>query len=290
MGEIEVFTPLVSVLITAYNREDFIKEAIESVQSNDYPNWELIIVDDNSRDQTIEIAKKYSSENDRIRIYKNEKNIGDYPNRNLAASFARGKYIVYVDSDDWMIYDGLSKWVAEMEKFGAAFGIFAHSEFKEPVLLSAEKIIRYHFFNNPLLSFGPGATIITREYFNRIGGFPEMYGPANDMYYNLKAASNTDTLVLNTPMNNYRVHANQELNNKYSYLYNNFRYLRDVLAEIKLPLTKSEKRFLEKKNKRRFLTNTFRYYITTHDWKKTRNAYRMADFRFRDIIVAVFQR
>ena len=93
-------SPLVSLLMTSYNREKYIGFAIESVLASTYTNWELIIVDDGSIDKTVEIAQQYEKKDGRIRFYRNEKNLGDYPNRNKAASYAGGKYIKYVDADD----------------------------------------------------------------------------------------------------------------------------------------------------------------------------------------------
>src|SRR5664279_4015758 len=92
--------PLVSVLMTAYNREKYIAEAIESVLSSTYTNFELIIVDDGSKDNTVNIARRYELQDSRIKVYINTTNLGDYPNRNHAAGFAIGKYIKYIDADD----------------------------------------------------------------------------------------------------------------------------------------------------------------------------------------------
>lgn len=89
--------PLVSILMTAYNREKYIAEAIESVLASTYTNFELIIVDDCSADRTLEIAKSYEEKDKRIKIYINEKNLGDYPNRNKAASLAKGVYLKYLE-------------------------------------------------------------------------------------------------------------------------------------------------------------------------------------------------
>src|ERR1700730_17371732 len=100
----EVF---VSLLMTAYNREKYIGQAIESVIASTFQNWELIIVDDGSKDKTVELAREYERSDSRIKVYLNEKNLGDYPNRNQAASYARGKYIKYIDADDSLYYWGL---------------------------------------------------------------------------------------------------------------------------------------------------------------------------------------
>jgi glycosyltransferase involved in cell wall biosynthesis len=83
--------PLVSVLMTAYNRENYIVEAIESVLSSTYTNFELIVVDDGSTDNTVNIARGYAHKDDRIKVYVNTKNLGDYANRNNAAKKAKGE-------------------------------------------------------------------------------------------------------------------------------------------------------------------------------------------------------
>ena len=281
--------PLVSILMTLYNREVFIVAAIESVLANNYSNWELIITDDCSTDNSYEIAKKFTLKDQRIRLYKNDKNLGDYPNRNRAASYALGKYLVYVDSDDRMFADSLNRFVEAMETHQCSFGIFSHTGNTEVFILEPVAIIPVHFFRKPVLNFGPVATIVTKDYFNQVGCFPVKYGPANDMYYNLKAASKTNTLVFPFPLVDYRVHEGQEFNNKYPYLYNNYLYLRDALNELDLPLNLAEKALLSKKNKRRFLTNIIKYYCKSLDWSKTRSAIKLADFGFRDVITALFQ-
>lgn len=284
----EEHPPLVSILMTAYNRQQFIAEAIESVLTTPYENWELIIVDDASKDKTVPIASVYRKQDNRINVYVNEKNLGDYPNRNKAASYAKGKYLVNVDSDDTMFAENLGRWVEEMESQNAEFGIFAKMGNKEPVLLTPAAAIKKHFFEKPILAFGPGATIVKKAYFDRMKGFPERYGPANDMYHHLKLAASSDTLIFPFPLINYRLHESQELNNKYGYLFNNYNYLKDALKELPLPLTEAEIKFLEKKNKRRFLFNIVEYFLKTFNFKKTKEAWKKAGFSFNDSIVAIF--
>ena len=116
--------PLVSILIAAYNQEKFIGEAIESVLASTYKNFELIIVDDCSPDSTYLIAEGHAIKDKRIRLYKNETNLGDYPNRNKVASYAKGKYLKYIDGDDAIYYWGLQVQVEMMERFPeVAYGL-----------------------------------------------------------------------------------------------------------------------------------------------------------------------
>ena len=115
---------MVSVLMTAYNRQDYIAQAIDSVLASSYPDFELIIVDDGSKDDTLSIAKGYEKMDNRVKVYSNKKNLGDYNNRNKAASYAQGKYIKYLDSDDLMYPHCLQVMVYSMEQFQKEMMIF----------------------------------------------------------------------------------------------------------------------------------------------------------------------
>ena len=92
--------PLISVLITTYNREQFVSEAIESVLQSTFQDFELIVVDDASVDKTVSVIRNYTDKDSRIKLYINEVNVGDYPNRIKAVQYATGDYIKFVDADD----------------------------------------------------------------------------------------------------------------------------------------------------------------------------------------------
>lgn len=283
--------PLVSVLMTAYNREVFIAEAIESVLASTYIDFELIIVDDGSKDATVKIAQSYAKKDSRIKVYINEKNIGDYPNRNKAASFAKGEYLMFVDSDDTIHPEGISFCVEAMQHFSQSeFGIIIKDNgLTGPQQLSTEEAIQAHFFKTPFLIVGPAGTIQRRSYFEQINHYPVKYGPANDMYHHLKAACFSPVVLLPFEFINYRRHDGQEINNKYSYLYNNYNYLRDAVSELPLPLSSDQKEWIIKKNKRRFLINILKYFVTTLDLRKTLQALRLANYNFKNALEGIFQ-
>jgi glycosyltransferase involved in cell wall biosynthesis len=92
--------PTVSVLMTAYNRERYIASSIDSVLAQTFDDFELVIVDDGSSDGTVEIARRFARQDRRVRVEVNDRNLGDYPNRNRAAALARGTLLKYHDSDD----------------------------------------------------------------------------------------------------------------------------------------------------------------------------------------------
>jgi glycosyltransferase involved in cell wall biosynthesis len=132
---------ILSVLMTAYNREQYIADAIESVLASTYANFELIIVDDCSTDATESIAKKYAQADKRIRLFVNEKNLGQFPNRNHAADFANGEYIMYVDSDDKILPDGFERLVNAMNANPeSSFGMYSKVGEEITVVKSDEAI------------------------------------------------------------------------------------------------------------------------------------------------------
>jgi glycosyltransferase involved in cell wall biosynthesis len=93
-------TPQVSILTTTYNRADFLARAIESAQNQDYTNWELLILDDASSDNTKEIAAAYQESDNRIQYLPQQENVGIVKNRNTGLRAAAGEYVAILDSDD----------------------------------------------------------------------------------------------------------------------------------------------------------------------------------------------
>lgn len=167
--------PTVSVLMTAYNREKYLAEAIESVLTSTFEDFELIVVDDCSSDTTVTIAQDFAARDKRVRVYINEKNLGDYPNRNRAASLARGKYLKYVDSDDLIYPHGLQILVETMERFpDAGYGVCTLEPDPDriyPFQLSPIEAYWRHYFERVVFNNGPLSAIIRRDAFEAVGGF-----------------------------------------------------------------------------------------------------------------------
>lgn len=103
---------LVSIIMPSYNTGKYIADSISSVLTQTYTNWELIIVDDCSTDNTDEIVESFHDK--RIRYIKNEKNYGAAVSRNRALREAKGKWIAFLDSDDLWEADKLQKQIAFM--------------------------------------------------------------------------------------------------------------------------------------------------------------------------------
>jgi len=214
--------PLVSVLMTAYNRQAFIAIAIESVLASTYTLFELIVVDDGSTDETVSIVQQYQLQDTRIKLYVNEQNIGDYPNRNKAASLANGKYIKYVDSDDYIYPHGLEIMVSAMEQFSeAALGFCSlkpDAQKPFPFALSPKKSYEYHFFGPGLFHKGPLATILLKSAFDSMGGFiPERMISDTDMWHRM--ALQFPVVLLPDGLVWQRRHEFQELSDQEKYIY-----------------------------------------------------------------------
>jgi glycosyltransferase involved in cell wall biosynthesis len=214
--------PLVSVLMTSYNREKYIAEAIESILNSTYQNFELIIVDDKSKDDTVKIAEQYALQDSRIEVYINETNLGDYQNRNKAATYATGKYIKYIDADDMIYPHGLDVMVKMMEKFPeAGYGFCTVAPNRKhifPLHLNPKETYNYHYINKGFLfNRSPLSSIIKTEVFRQQNGFIEqrMVGDF-ELWHRLALSSSV--VLMPQGLIWYRVHENQEMSSHKNYL------------------------------------------------------------------------
>ena len=111
----------VTIIMPSYNSENFIIESIESVLAQTYSNWELIIVDDCSPDDSNKIIAKYIDSDSRIKLIKLQKNSGPAIARNMAIETANSRYIAFLDSDDVWLPNKLEKQIKFMQDNDLAF-------------------------------------------------------------------------------------------------------------------------------------------------------------------------
>lgn len=122
---------LVSIVTPTYNCARFIAETIRSVQSQSYSNWEMIIVDDCSTDNTKDIVAQYQKEDSRIQYHCLPHNSGAAEARNEALRRAKGKWIAFLDSDDLWKPEKLSRQILFMENHGYTFSYHEYEEIDE---------------------------------------------------------------------------------------------------------------------------------------------------------------
>jgi hypothetical protein len=207
--------PAVSVLMTAFNRERYIAPAIESVLAQTFEDFELLVVDDASRDGTVDIARTYEAD-PRVRVVVNERNLGDYPNRNRAAGLARGEFIKYHDSDDVMYPHCVASMVPPLRAEPSA-GLALSSGWHWPggpcpMLLTPRLAYQREFLGQGLFMCGPAGALIRTDVFRSLGGFPER-GAASDYIFWLKACATVGVLLVPADLFWYRIHPGQEIQN-----------------------------------------------------------------------------
>jgi glycosyltransferase involved in cell wall biosynthesis len=104
--------PLVSIIIPSYNRAEKIIDALKSIQMQTYSNYEIIVVDDGSKDNTVEKLQPLVSKNKHLRLIKHEKNKGAQAARNTGIRAAKGEWIAFLDSDDQWLEESLKQRMA----------------------------------------------------------------------------------------------------------------------------------------------------------------------------------
>ena len=189
---------MISVIIPTYNRAPFLKKAIESVLSQTYQDFELIVVDDGSKDETSRLISSYKS---RIEYIKQE-NRGPGSARNLGISTAQRDFIVFLDSDDWWDKDKLSVQLKEMQE-NPIYSVSHTQEiwYKDGRLLNQKKKHRkFHgyIFDKclPLCVVSMSTAMIRRELFDRIGLFDESMACCEDYDFWLRTSVNHKFLLI----------------------------------------------------------------------------------------------
>lgn len=133
---------LVSVIMPAYNCQAFLKDSVSSVVAQTYRSWELIIVDDASKDETQLVAQELAAADNRIRVLRLEKNGGVANARNRGLDAARGRFIAFLDSDDLWLPEKLKTQIEFMKSSGAAFTFTQYRRFSNSGALSKPIAVR----------------------------------------------------------------------------------------------------------------------------------------------------
>ena len=178
--------PPISVLMPAYNAEEYIAEAIESILNQTFKDYEFIIVDDCSTDNTWQIIKKYIKKDSRIKAHKNEKNLGIAGNRNKLISMAKGDYIIWQDADDISMPYRLEKQYKFMEEnpevgiLGGWLQFFnKNGNLSVRKYATDDKVLRRKIFiYSPVAQ---PAAIIRKKLLDEVGKYDLKYPPAEDI-------------------------------------------------------------------------------------------------------------
>lgn len=120
-----------SIITPMYNSEVFISETINSVIKQTYTNWELVLIDDNSKDNTVQITKPFLAENPKIKLIENDINLGAALTRNKGIEAAKGDYIAFLDGDDLWKPNKLETQIAFMKANGCDVSFSSYEQIDE---------------------------------------------------------------------------------------------------------------------------------------------------------------
>ena len=224
-------TPLISVYITSYNYENYLQESIDSVKNQTLKNFELLIIDDGSTDNSRQIIKKNLSPKIKC-IFQKRKGLN--VTNNIAIKNTSGKYVVRLDADDCLCPDALKKMSAALEKDKKAAMVFPDYYETDKDLNVYRKIHRHNFEEVTLydLPAHGACTMIRREVLEEVGGYDEDFDRQDGYDIWLKIVFKHKILNLNEPLFYYRQH---NIN-----LTSNFKKLLKVRSEIKNKFTKKK--------------------------------------------------
>ena len=152
---------LVSIVMPAYNCEDFIGITLDSVINQTYQNWEVIVVDDCSTDNTAKLVQEYVKKDNRIKYHKLDKNSGAAVARNKAVDLANGKYMAFLDSDDVWFPEKLTKQIGYMEENAYTFTCTSYTKIDEEGEYLGRTIgVRKQSDYNDILKKNPGNSTV----------------------------------------------------------------------------------------------------------------------------------
>ncbi len=199
----------VSVMMPVYNRERYVGEAIESILSQTFTNFELIIVDDGSTDNSLNIINSFSDK--RIRVYQNDQNSGIGYTRNRLLELSKGQYLAVLDSDDVAFPNRLEEQVSFLdanEDYGLV-GSWAEliDENSRPLkkyyrYKENEEIYSILFFHN----FFAHSSVMMRSKIIPFLKYNSEYTPAEDYELFIRIAEKSKVCNLQKPLVKYRIH------------------------------------------------------------------------------------
>ena len=213
--------PLVSICIPCYNAADFIAETIQSVLDQTYQNIEIIICDDRSTDNTLDVVRRF--EDKRIQLYENEKNLGCSGNYNRVLSYAKGKYTKLLCADDIITPTCIEKQMMAFEKHAdkniamvTAYKYVINEKGKKLFIkrfpgkkgfLNGKKAIRKSVLYGTNIFGEPGLPLLKTSILNQTSGVIEdkYYTYCNDFDLWCKMLLLGNLYVINEPMFSFRI-------------------------------------------------------------------------------------
>jgi len=217
--------PLFSVITVSYNSGQFVGSTIESVLSQSFGEMEYIIGDDCSTDDTWDIIQQYHDE--RIKVYRNDRNLGEYANRNKALSVAKGDYVIFIDGDDIMYHYALetySYYISHFPECGMICSRQWDNRIIYPFLADPLTVYRFEYLDTSIVGGNFTKVLFKRNAILEAGKFPS-HIRTGDYYIQLKIALHHPALAINDGLTWWR----RRSNNASSRLFRDNRYIAEYL-------------------------------------------------------------
>ncbi|MCE3006813.1 MAG: glycosyltransferase family 2 protein [Bacteroidetes bacterium] len=208
--------PKVSIIVPAYNAEAFLAETLDSIQAQSLADFEVLVVDDGSTDQTKDIAQSFLKDTRFQYFYK--ENTGVSATRNYGLERCRGTYVCFFDADDLMLPDFLQACVATLEADSGKDGVYVAYEAFESGSNQPLSLVRYQPPGNEvvdLLTFNgqaghpPSSVVVKTLAAQSVGGFDPALSTSADKDFWIRFAHSYRFAYCDRTLVRYRVHANQ---------------------------------------------------------------------------------
>lgn len=221
---------IVSIIIPSFNSSKYISQALQSVLCQSFSDWEIIIVDDFSSDNSVDIVQSYVALDSRINLIQSPENLGAASARNLAIEVAQGRYIAFLDSDDLWLPNKLEKQLTFMQANNYPFTFTGYDKINEfgQVIARIGVPYRVSYFNLlKTCSIGCLTAIYDTEYFGKV--YMTNSTSREDFATWLYLLKKLDyAYALNINLSQYRVYSSQSSSNKIKMAIETWRLYREV--------------------------------------------------------------
>ncbi len=231
--------PKVSIIINCHNGENYIEESIKSVKNQTYKNWEIIYFDNLSTDKSLAIVKSFVDK--RIKIIKSKLFLSLYDARNKAIKYAKGKYVAFLDSDDWWVKSKLKEQIDFLNRNKkykvVCTNVYLYHQKNKKILKWHSNLPSGHITQELLNKYTIGiSTVLLEKKIFINNKFNKKYNIIGDYDFFIKLSRNHLIASLKKPLIFYRIHDSNFSNLKLDIYY----------SELKNWLIKNEKSFKRK--------------------------------------------
>lgn len=208
--------PLVSVIIPCYNHANYLPFCLNSILNQDFRDFEIIIINDASTDNSLEVARKFSKKDKRIRVLNNKKNIGCIKSDNIGCRAAKGKYVNMFSADDGMLSGNLRKKVEILENHPEVSFVFSevrcidennHKLFDTPYRNSESYINKNDF--RDIIETGltsPATILVKKDALEKVGFHNEKIPHAAEWFMQIQLCRYFKSAFINEPLVFFRLH------------------------------------------------------------------------------------